>query len=106
MKAKVSELEDEVREIFYRLMGKDLNDVVKRLSSKRRFLVRFKYGCEKNMTLNQLNVLTVERTPVIEESKVLTIYVIPDKTIDLEKRHYNSVYILLHFKKGKGFYDR
>ena len=34
------------------------------------------------------------------------LYVIPDKTIDLEKRHYNSVYVLLHFKKGKGFYDR
>ena len=43
VKAKVGELEDEVREIFYRLMSKDLNDVVKGLSGKRRFLVGFPY---------------------------------------------------------------
>ena len=40
-KAKVGELEDEVREGFFRRMRNYLNGVVQGVSGKRRFLVRF-----------------------------------------------------------------
>ena len=66
-KAKVGELEDEVREGFSRRPKKDLNGVVQGVSGKRRFLVRFQDGCEKVMTSNQLTIVTVDRIPVIEE---------------------------------------
>ena len=44
-------------------------------------LVRFKDRCEKYMTLNQLTIVTVEKSPVIVEAKETTISVILDKTI-------------------------
>ena len=59
VKAKVGELEDEVREVFYRRTGKELTGVVQGVSGERRLLVRFHYGFEKNMTSNQLTTLEV-----------------------------------------------
>ena len=41
VKAKLGELEDEVREGFFRRMRNYLNGVVQGVSGKRRFLVRF-----------------------------------------------------------------
>ena len=55
------------------------------VSGKRRFLLRFKYGCDKDMTLDQLATMTVEKSPMTEEAKVTTIYVITDENIYLEK---------------------
>ena len=40
-------------------------------------------NCEKDMTLNQLTVMTLERSPVTKESEVPTISVIPDETVSL-----------------------
>ena len=59
VKEKVGELEDEVREEFYSQMRKDLTGVVKRVSGKRSFLVRFQDGCKKYLTSNQLTTMTV-----------------------------------------------
>ena len=53
--------------------------MVKVVSGKSRFLVRFYDGCEKYITSNQLIIVTVEKNPVDEEAKVPTIYVIPDE---------------------------
>ena len=85
MKAKVGELEGEFREEFSRRPGKDLTGVVQGVSGKRRFLMRFQYGCEKDLTLNQLTIATLEKIPMTEEYEVPTISGIPDETIDLEK---------------------
>ena len=51
-KAKVGELEDEVREGFSRRLRNYLTGVVEAVSIKRRFLVRFKDVCENNLKLN------------------------------------------------------
>ena len=49
VKAKVGELEDEVREGFSRWMRKHLTGVVQGVSGKRWSLLRFQYGCGKDM---------------------------------------------------------
>ena len=64
VKVKIGDLEDELREIFYRRPRKELNDVVEAVSSKRRFLERFQDGCDKNMTSNKITVLTLYIIPV------------------------------------------
>ena len=101
-KAKVGELEDEVREGFTRRLRKALSGVLQGVSGKRRFLVRFQDGYEKDLTSNQLTLVTVDKIPVTEEAKVPTISVIPDETVDIEKGYYNGVYVLLQFNKEDG----
>ena len=64
VKGKIGDLEDELRERFYRRPRKELNDVVEAVSSKRRFLERFQDGCDKNMTSNKITVLTLYIIPV------------------------------------------
>ena len=64
VKEKVGELEDEVREVFSRRMRMDLTGVVQRVSGKRRFLAIFQDWCDKVMTLNQLRVVTENKSPV------------------------------------------
>ena len=59
--------------------------MVKGVFGKRRLLVRFQYGVEKDQTSNQLTVITVERIPVTKEVYFPTIYVIPDETSGLDK---------------------
>ena len=105
VKEKVGELEDEVREEFSSLVGRELTDVVKVLSYKRKLLVRFKDLCEKYLTSNQLTIVIVESIPMTKESEVPTISVIPDETIYLYKWYYHGVYFLLHLNKG-GYFDR
>ena len=63
-KSKVGELGDEVREGFYRRMRKELTGVVQGVSVKRRFLVRFQDGYEKDLTSNQLTSITVDSIPI------------------------------------------
>ena len=70
---------------FFRRMRKDLAGVVQGVSFKRGFLVRFQYGCEKDITSNQLDVVTVYRRSTTKEAEVPKIYVIPDETVNLEK---------------------
>ena len=43
---------------------KYLTCLVQVLSVNMRFLVIFQYGCEKDMTSNQLAVVTIENIPV------------------------------------------
>ena len=50
-KAKIGELEEESRVGSSRRMRKELAGVVQAIPRKRRFLVRFHYGCEKNLYL-------------------------------------------------------
>ena len=76
--------------------------MVQGVSSNSRFLVRFQYGCEKDMNSNQLIVMRVDRIPVTEESKVPMISSIPDNTFDFGKGFYHGVYVLLQFNKGVG----
>ena len=58
VKAKIGELEEEVRVGSTRKMSKELTGVVQAISGKRRFLVRFHDGCEKNLSSNKLTVGT------------------------------------------------
>ena len=54
VKAKIGELEEEVRVGSSRRMRKELTGVVQVVFGRRRFLVRFQNGCENNLSLNQL----------------------------------------------------
>ena len=71
--------------------------MVQGLSGKRRLLVRFQDGCEKDMTLNQLTVVTVEKVPMTEEYEVPMISAIPCETIYLKKVLYHGVYVIFQF---------
>ena len=51
VKAKIGELEEEVRVGSSRRMRKELTGVVQGISGKRRFLVRFHDGCKKDIVL-------------------------------------------------------
>ena len=86
VKAKVGELEEEVREGFLRILRKELTGVVQVVSGKKRLLVRFKYGRENYMKSNQLTIGTVENIPMEEEPDVSTVDVIPDEKVPLGKR--------------------
>ena len=49
MKAKVGDLEEEIREVFLRRLRKDMNGVVQEIFGKRRYLARLQDGEEKDM---------------------------------------------------------
>ena len=70
---------------FSRRPRKELIGVVQGVSGKRGCLVRFKDLCEKDITLNQLITVKLERSPVTKKSNIPTISVIPDDTIDFVK---------------------
>ena len=59
VKAKIGELEEEVRSGSSRGMRKELTGVVQGVSGRRRFLVRFQNGCENNLSSNQQIVVIV-----------------------------------------------
>ena len=46
--------------------------------------MRFQYGCENYLNLNQLTIVTVYSSPVIKESEVTTISTKPEEVVDLE----------------------
>ena len=64
--------------------------------------MRFQNGCEKNLSLNQLTVVMVEKIPVEEEPEVSTIPEIPEDQVELEKGYYCYVYVMLQFKNDVG----
>ena len=76
--------------------------MVQGVSGKRRFLVRFQYGFEKDLTSNQLTAVTVDNIPVDEKPEMSMISVIPDDTVDLEKGCYHGVYDIQDFMKTDG----
>ena len=94
--------EEELREGFYRRLRKELNGLVQGVSEKRMCLMRFKDGCDKDMNLNQLTVVAVEKIPMNKEPEVLKIYVIHDNTVDFEKELYHAVYVMNNFMKKDG----
>ena len=63
VKAKIGELEEEVRAGHSRMMRKELTSVVQGVLGGRRFLVRFQNGCENNLSSNQLTVVIVDKNP-------------------------------------------
>ena len=65
----------------------------------KRFLVRFQDGCEKDLTSNQLTIVIVEKSLVDNEPEVPTNTEIPEEQDTLEKIYYNSVCVIIHFKK-------
>ena len=50
VKAKIGELEEEVRVGSSRRMRKEFNVVVQGVSGRRRFLMRFQNGCKNNLS--------------------------------------------------------
>ena len=78
--------------------------MVQRVSGKKRFLVRFQYGCEKDLNSNKLTAVAVEKNPVDEEPKVPTIASVPENAVDLEKGWYHGVYGIQDFTKEGGVY--
>ena len=62
-------------------------------------MARFQDECEKDLTLNQLIVMILEKIIMTEEAKVPVISVISDWKIYFEKGYHHGVYILLYFNK-------
>ena len=98
VKAKIGELEEEVRVGSARRMRKDLTGVVQAILGKRKFLVRFHDGCEKNLSLNQLTVVAAHEILVEEAPLVSTIPVIPEDKHESHKGYYVCVYVILQLK--------
>ena len=69
VKAKVDELEEEIREGFSRRLRKEMTGVVQEVVGKRRYLVRFQDGIEKDMLSNQLTMV-VARSELVEDIDV------------------------------------
>ena len=85
VKAKIGELEEEVRVGSSRRMRKEFTVVVQGVSGRRRFLVRFHDGCEKNLFSNQLTVVTAHEILVEEAPEVSTIPEIPEDIVESHK---------------------
>ena len=98
VEANIGELEEEVRVGGSRRMRKELTDVVQGVSGRKRFLVRFKNGFEKNLSSNQLTIVTAHEILVEEAPKVYTIPEIPEDNVESHKGCYRCVYVLLQFK--------
>ena len=98
VKAKIGELEEEVRAGNSRRMRKELTGVVQGVSGRRRFLVRFQNRYEKNLSSNQLTVLIAQKILVEEEHAVSTITAIPEDNVEKQKGYYRCVYVILQFK--------
>ena len=60
VKAKIGELEEEVRTGSSIRIRKKLTGAVQGVLGRKRLLVRFQNGCENNMYSNQLTFLIVE----------------------------------------------
>ena len=102
VKAKIADLEEEVRAGNSRKTRKELNGGLQGVLWRRRFLVRFQNGCKKNLFSNQLTVVIVEKIPAEEEPEVSTIPEIPEDQVELEKGYYHCAYVMLQFKKEVG----
>ena len=88
VKATIGELEEEVRAGNSRRMSKELTGVVQGVSGRRRVLMRFQNGCEKNFSLNQLTVVTAHEILAEETPEVSTIPHIPEDNVESHKGYY------------------
>ena len=98
VKAKIGELEEEVRAGNSRSMRKELTGVVQGVSGRRKFFVIFQNRCENNLSSNQLTAVIVEKILVEKEPEVFTIPEIPEDQVEKEKEYYRCVYVMLQFK--------
>ena len=98
VKAKIGELEEEVRVGRSRRMRKELTGVVQGIPGKRRFLMRFHDGCENNLSSNQLTVVAAHEILVEEAPLVSTIPEIPEDIVESHKGYYVCVYVILQLK--------
>ena len=83
IKAKIGEMEEEVRAGSSRRVRKELTDVVQGVSGRRMFLVRFQNGWEKNLSLNQLTAVIIEKIPEEKGPEVSEIAEIPEEQVEL-----------------------
>ena len=74
-------------------MRKYFDSILETVSGRGVFLVRSQDGLEKNLTLNQIIILTIDRRPMTEESEVTTISIEPEEAVDLDKLYSNVVYV-------------
>ena len=102
VKANIGELEEEVRAGCPRSSRKELTGMVQGISGKKRFLVRFQYGCKNNLSLNQLTILIVEKIPEEKEPGIFTNPEIPEEKVALEQGYYHCVYVMIRFNKEVG----
>ena len=66
MKAKLGDLEEEIREGFSRRLRKKMTGVAHEVVGKRRYSARLPDGLEKEMLWNQINIVVV-RSELDEE---------------------------------------
>ena len=98
VKEKIGELEEELREGCLSRMSKELADVVQLILGKKRFLERFKDGCEKNLSSNQLTIVIVEKILEEKEPEVFMNIEIPEDQVNLDQGYYHCAYVILRFK--------
>ena len=72
----------------------ELYGVVKGVWGGKRFLMRFQYGCENNLSSNQLTVVIVEKIQEEKEPEVSEISKITKEQVELEKGYYICVYVM------------
>ena len=72
--------------------------MVQGVLGRRRLLVKFQNECEKNLSLNQLTVVTSHEILVEEAPEVSTITEIPEDNVESHKGYYLCVYVLIQFK--------
>ena len=73
VKAKICELEEEVREGCSRRVKNQLTGVLQCVLGKKRVLERFQDGFKENMSSNQLTIVIVDKSLVEKEPEVPTI---------------------------------
>ena len=95
VKEKLGDLEEDFREVFIRHLGNEFTGVVVGVIGKKRLLVRFQYGFEKDLILNKPTVVTVERIPNTNKYELA---MIPERNfgiIGVYKGLYQEVYVSL-----------
>ena len=59
--------------------------------------MRFQNECKKNLSLNQLTAVLIEKIPVEEEPEISTISEIHENQVEKEKGYYRCVYVMIQF---------
>ena len=77
--------------------------MVQGIYGKKNFLVMYQYGCENNMSSNQLTIVIVEKIPEEKEPEVFATPDIPEEQVKLEKGCHWCVYAVLRFKNEVNF---
>ena len=91
VKAKLGELEEDIREEFLRRFRKEMTGVVQEVVGKRRYLVMFQDGGEKEMLSSSLTIMAVT-SEVEEEIEVREVEMMPEVVEELGCYHLVSNY--------------